>query len=73
MKKIIGSGYQCRHYKSTCDKNLSCRNEKASGLSEVNLEMIAASGQVGDEVMKELCQKAIESKKYARCMIGKQV
>ena len=33
---------------------------RAAGLSEVNIEMINASGQVGVEVMTELCQKVLD-------------
>ena len=35
---------------------------KASGLSEVSLEMINASGKVGIDVMMKLCQRALDRK-----------
>ena len=35
---------------------------KAAGPSEVNFEMIAASGEVGEKVMRELCQRVLDGK-----------
>ena len=39
---------------------------KASGLSEVNMEMINASGKVEIDVMMKLCQRVLEGKGNAR-------
>ena len=36
------------------------KTEKAAGPSEVNVDVIAASGQVGEEVMRVFCQRVLD-------------
>ena len=38
------------------------KSGKAAGLSEVNVEMIRASGEVGVKVMMDLCQRVLYGK-----------
>ena len=38
---------------------------KAAGLSEVNMDMIIASGKLGVGVMKKLCQRILDGKGMA--------
>ena len=47
------------------------KTAKTAVFSEVNFEMKAASGEVGDDVMSELCQRVLYRKGYL-VMIEKQ-
>ena len=40
----------------------SMKSGKATGLSEVSVEMIVASGEIGVKVMMELCQRVLDSR-----------
>ena len=38
------------------------KTEKTAVPSEANVKVIAASGQVGEEVLREICQKVLDRK-----------
>ena len=38
------------------------KSRKATGPSEVNVEVIVASGEIGVKVMMELCERALDGK-----------
>ena len=40
----------------------SMKSGKATGTSEVGVEMIVASGEIGVKVMMELCQRVLDSR-----------
>ena len=40
----------------------SMKSGKATGPSEVSVEMIVASGEIGVKVMMELCQRAMDGR-----------
>ena len=40
----------------------SMKSGKATGISEVSVEMIVASGKIGVKVMMELCQRLLDGR-----------
>ena len=44
------------------EANQSMKSGKATGTSEVNVEIIVASGEIGVKVMMELCQRVLDGR-----------